>query len=684
MSFTKAFLGNVALDDRASVSWTLRSGVDPYVGLFSVDITSGQALLPGGEESPWTLKCDASGRSLQISNLYVLGEAPRMDPWTLTVMVADARIWWVRRHVRRSFNIRRRSGSRRRVDDDGLTLAQVQGELDDITFRKSSTNGGIPYTAREAVKEVLNEVTRGRWSGDLDQFPQKEVSDLEIDDNGAVALARVLELLPGAGVFVNRQGITVIQNELDIEAETHVIENSGWPIEGQGIPAFVKLAQQRPKAVNVLLPVEQEVRFDATTGDPRRLPNNLLMENVYPCPDESLTVDAGRVVIRGEWVSATDMHAAWGITEEFIRKYWTSTLMEEKYGLLGKLQPDANWPARIATIRAHFRQTWRIPKNWMDRFESIRAQRCSVIDKESGTFGASPVWQDWALTPSANGMLFGPADQMFVQNMPDGVDPTEALGGSPTTSFRTVVLDGDLGIIAISPVADYQGNWGIMHPSAFVESGSSQKRKNIPVSLDGMREGKAGAALSLRENHRASTIITVAPASPNNKGRFYTIKVPFSEALTRLPKRSAAGLSGATGPEWDVRVSITSARFAWSHTLAGAIRKTFGAGAPEDFVPDRAATIKRLLCNAEEIQVFAETVAASLYSSMPDHYEGSKSVDMNQAIIPEGRIQSVTHTIEPDGAATTTIVSPGPVRAEDPMALVPDSVRNLILRKVQP
>ena len=49
-----------------------------------------------------------------------------------------------------------------------------------------------------------------------------------------------------------------------------------------------------------------------------------------------------------------------------------------------------------------------------------------------------------------------------------------------------------------------------------------------------------------------------------------------------------------------------------------------------------------------------------------------------------GNIASVTHSVDPNGNATTSVVIPEELDPGDPMAELPASARRLFLREVQP
>ncbi|RLB44676.1 MAG: hypothetical protein DRH30_00930 [Deltaproteobacteria bacterium] len=696
--------GDIFLDDRQDARWAFQCGVQPYVGIFTGDEDAMEKIATTAGAVSLTLR--GARKSITIKELFVIGEGPRRDPWSRTVIVADKRIFWNRIHVRKSFNIRRRSGDLRRETDDGpgkkQAPAQAQNVSQDIGFRETSLLNGKPYNAAEAVGAVLDSVVgKGNWSGDLSKFPQGEVDSMEIDDPGDVALRRVFALLPGADVWIDRNGGVIVKDAANTGDAEDEIEGLLF-LEGSDIPAQVDLSQMRPQNVNVLFTPEQEIRLDFRENI-RKGSSNFWVENVIQSPDEKITV-AGKTILRGMWVEASALITAWqsepgsqNLTESFIRMFWPSAELEKIVVLLGSMNPEVDWVGRLSALRAHYRRTYRIPKFWMDRFESFRAYRCSVRDPETGTFGSSPVWQDYAVKFSSKGAFFNVSKQGVAANVLGGVDIGKPLSGSKPAPGRLSVLDAELGIIQVQFLVDYAGNLGTIYPSAFVDELSTAPRVKFPVCADGTRDGRLGAVYSLRPKHRMSTIITAVPAAPNSAARLMAITIPSAMALSRLPARTRAKIGESKGINWSVRVApqIATARYAWENGKAAAIKRVMGGTAAQDTEDSfdklnhpSIAVVRTLLdgqlVNEIELLFFAESLAAGIYATMTDHTEGVFAVDMNPNLRPVGNIQAVTHTITGDGASITGIVMPQPRFMEDANALMPEGVRSLIQSKVQP
>ena len=129
-----------------------------------------------------------------------------------------------------------------------------------------------------------------------------------------------------------------------------------------------------------------------------------------------------------------------------------------------------------------------------------------------------------------------------------------------------------------------------------------------------------------------------------------------------------------------IGAGLMTARFAWVHNNAAKIEREFGVGSAFKSVVPRT---NEDLMNWPEMLDLSKVTAAGLYASMPDHWEGSIAVAMNESLLPLGNITAIIHTLTQDGEAITQMALPDSVTPFDGMAALPRSTRNLILRQVQ-
>ncbi|HKS17362.1 MAG TPA: hypothetical protein VJU16_08620, partial [Planctomycetota bacterium] len=130
-----ATLGGVVLDAFGPVGWGLRAGVEPVERIFEVHQSVADQLLTVSINTPLTLRIEwPGGRQAQFQGLYVLGKTGSSRPDTVGIRVADLRWKWRRKLIKRSFNIRRRSGARRRLGPNSTPI-EVAPVADDIDFQ---------------------------------------------------------------------------------------------------------------------------------------------------------------------------------------------------------------------------------------------------------------------------------------------------------------------------------------------------------------------------------------------------------------------------------------------------------------------------------------------------------------------------------------------------------------------
>src|SRR3972149_4641441 len=111
---TIATIGNQPILGSSPARWTISSGVHPHLETFDVTPTSAQALQKFAESrSPVELLFQHKDKEIKIKNLWVLNISPGENPHIRRVTIADRRWFWPYTWIKKSFNIRRRSGFRR-------------------------------------------------------------------------------------------------------------------------------------------------------------------------------------------------------------------------------------------------------------------------------------------------------------------------------------------------------------------------------------------------------------------------------------------------------------------------------------------------------------------------------------------------------------------------------------------
>lgn len=697
-------IGDAQLDGHAPIGWSLLAGVEPFIQTITLDADEARKVLPVDGRSSEALTLDITthdGKRLKAEKVYVIGEAETIDPYRRTVLVADRRIWWSRKRIKGRFNIRRRSGDRRRLSEDGVPQ-QLQQVVDDVAYAPWSLKDGKPWKADEVVKRVLDELVGGDWMGSLTEFPAVTVEDLEIDDEGGPGLARALAFLVGADVYVGLDGRLRIFDSTDVRATGNWVE--AWkrdnPLFANGrYPAFSDRSALRPKKVSVLFQVEQEVRFDSLHSGETVTLDQRALYNVAPIPDPTLSVN-GKTRVAGTLATFDELFTAWNaakgnndvpdITDELLREFWLSGFAEAYWGGLGNLAPAVVWIERIAACRAHYRQTFRINRRWVDRVFQFRPYRVSILDEETGTKARAQAFAGYCIVPSIKGVLSSPDKGFYMFNVDGSVDPGESLANGRVAPCLVEILDDELGVLRLNYQTDLLGHYRQIVPSRVTNVPTlnpSQGSNVLPLTMDSSLVGEGGASVALEERNRVSVVLTCVPAAPNGKGQFYAIDVGAEEAVALLPRGAQAYAKKSSGPEWELRVGgqVTTARFAWSDSLAVEIEKSFGVGTTvEQANREGRGALASLLCNRKEMEALARSMAASVYASLVDHWVGDLVMDMDPGAPLAGNMRQVSHSIDMNGVTSTTVMLRGDSVASDPMATLPDSARRLFQRTVQP
>ena len=574
------------------------------------------------------------------------------------------------------------------------TVADVEYHVASLQF------GTRPWSAKEAVRRVSDDLGDGEFAGVLQEFTERHVEDLIVDHAGDSGLALAMQYLAGCDVYIRADGQPSFINLLDNSSAERALRRAEPEIWGGGHPQRVTLEFQRPSAVLVYFTVEQEVRFDYGVGQ-TVTQDGRFMVNVIQVPDATLQLPDGSIVIRGAWVPFDTILQAWNndkgsgpsgievpdLTEDIVRCFYWNFGMEQWFAQFGALQVDVNWAARINAVKAHYRRTYRINRRWRDRIWQLRDYMVSHVDPESGQFLSSPVWQGWAALPTVKSQLADPARQFMATNHPDGgASASKALADVGASPAYASIVDAELGIISVEFVGDYQGQAEDFLPSAVegVPTAHIPSANSSPLFTDGSVVGTNGPTMKLTRGHYASTIVTVVPSSPNSKASLHVETVGFGgEVKDLLPDKSQEALPFSNGPIWELRIGdqVATARYAWLHGRREEIER---AMLSNEEAEEAREALRDTMVNPSEVREFALAASAALYASMPDHWEGVRTTTLSPAFTPVGTLRRVTWSIEADGAAFTRLETPAEIAPIDVMDVLPPSARKLFLRQVQP
>lgn len=611
-------------------SWSLVAGTRPFIGTFDVPRESiGILFSKGGVSQPHTLTIGKN----EYKFVYIVNQRPADNPHMGVIVVADRRIWWSYTHVTKRYNMRRRVGSKRR----GLWQDELQQDVvPEIQYASYSIDPSTnkPWVVSGMLLDFFTgedglAIPKGQFKIDagVKALQSMPVDNIQLEDPGDRATARILAAIPGAEVAVDPDGSVRILNtmtggERAITGEGSLTDHGvmGPEIVGGGHVEVITNELVSPSAIDVYFVIEQEVRMDFKSGGKivaqtvAEQDIDFILENVAPIPDFDLEID-------GE----TFFFGTFAVIEKLL-EFWTDNLPDKRLiteisastldkaiipgvdfwgalDLLGQLDADANranWSARIAALKEHYLTTFRIHSEWVDRFARIKAELVATIDNISGQRAPARAFSDHAYIPSRKGQILASretSDSFFAVNVDgypgDDVELTDLVRPSPA---EVTVLDEDQGIIKVNYKSDPFGFQTMILPAKIF---SDEKAGARPAKLTGRKSQSifpvATNALSttgfnvvqLDPVKRTAVLLSAIPAAPNSKQQHYRIRVNPGDVASLLPGAAAKGLLKARGPvqQTFIGAGLETARSRWKQTEKETIKRVFGMGGTLDDVP---------------------------------------------------------------------------------------------------
>jgi len=700
------------------VVWVESVGVAPYVARLEIEEEAANKLFAAGsiEGSTLTLAADEEGLgAFSVGGLTILGTSASDSPHTLIVDVADGRWLLPRRHVIRSYNIRRKTGLVRRVEGRGGAPVIAQAVVEDFAYAPWSLRNAVSaWTPAEILDDVLTAAcggARGTAWDIVGELPEglAEVEGLEIDASGDAAIAQALSAV-GGGIGV-RWGATaaggnfmvLLFNRLD-DSERELV---GAPAAEPGAPITTQTRDQaamrprviggplwavqdrrreRPSAVRVLfdraveLRVDYQERVGSAADELETYDGNPLAENVVRVSEDVSGVSGVPDTVAGGWLSI-DNYLAFlagkkrpadlpALTHAIIQESWLHAGLDQ----YGGLDPSGFWARRVATIREHYRRSFRLRRPWVDRIRGLRAVLASVRDTETHSQASSPVFQDYAVFLTWRGLgaptaAFGIVpDEDLVQNRTSGPDPLgggivgkplglvpgSVLANNPAPA-RVSILDEEQGLFQVDFVVDtLLGQTAGYVNSALIKNVSEDlSKQNL-----WLQEGK------LQPNWELSTVLLARPAGPPDLRRLQSVTIE---------------IEGGEGPPLDVRIPAARllARFAWpDEEQANKVLMSLWTPADPVRAEDGSALLPQPL-NAGQLTAMAEAVAARTRAAFADRVDGGLLTGLAADVHPQGSATSVRHSVGPGGALTQIDLPPDP-EPRDLTAYLGSAVRRVI------
>lgn len=729
---SRATLGGVPLAATAPIVWRFTTGASPYVAVYTVHRSAWEDQLEQKLGTEVELEITASnGKQLKIQKLTILHIVPTDDTARVSFAVADLRYKWASKFISRDFNEPRRSGSR-----TAFQPGENQVVTNNLAYRPATMNAGEPWTARDALSDVLEELTTS-WQ--IDSWPLSEARDdvdlqgVTLRDPGHVAVEILLQYIPGTVLWIDEQGTARVGNATDIlasdrrwtELETRTIE--GEPGD------FIDRRKIRPRRVRVYFERELEVLLRArdnwqstqSSGNP----TEGYLENVLPTVDRETEVDlwdpeanafVRRVVPPGTWVpvrqwlEAMDRirpSSSYPWTWETIRELW---IVGDLEGALGaRFGVDDNKEGlvseRVAALRQHFRQTWRLSQAWMDRISSIAPIRVGLLDPISGERQPASVWGECCYILGPKGFLIADPTDPASGDVYSNRTWRDRLKGAPSvvkiepSAASLTMLDDHIGLFRIDYRMPASGAAESVIPCNTTNGDASSGRvggpwrdlreQDLRAMGPGFRVEGNEAGVLLRDRLDVWVCLTLIPGAPNHKSRCHSIDVEPSDLLLEY---GAANYGEGEGDTLEIYVppANATARFAWDEDgpASASIVELLGLNEanPGSTAGGRLATAEELpgfvwTNRRPELEALARAIAAEQLLPYADGIQGTvvTTLDPSKANLV-GAMGGVEVQVSPfpDGAVRMIHHFPGQAPPISRFGLLPSSVRRVLLRTI--
>lgn len=723
----------------SNARWPMRAGTEPVLETFDVTPQTAAALAGRKAGTPVTLTLETRGHKQVVKFLYVVNVLPGDNANIFRVTLADLRFWWTYKIINRRFNIRRNIGYKRLAATDVAELNPVAPNVwyakYSLETKKRGRNSNNPVSPEEAMVDVMEGVLEPEriLSGHkanvffeqgikFDGIPLEEV---ELQDPGNSAVGRALSYFPELDLYVNADGDIGIYSKVS-GAEKLLIDALGPEMVGRGHVALVDNRFVRPREARVRFVREVELRFNfseaalAVGQTTTELLDERVVENVMPVPDYILhSAEAPpEGWVQGTWITIDQAIRAYNalggipgigridhdlLQRAFVPYFDLWTAMQ----ISGVRDPDADWTARLAAFQEHYRRTYRIQMNWMDRILSIRDYRVATIDPVRGQRAPATAWADYCIVPSMRNLwkkLKDNEDLPYVINMKGYPNGGDNLGAdSKPAPARVTVLDSDQGIVHLEYQIDPLRMVEQILPSMVTVNGhdgvdgdgrptmpgptADLRQRTRPISFDMVVDDNGWPKLTAR--HKVAIILTAVPASPNDERQFHTVTIKADDKRLEdmLPRSVAVGLKTALGPPMDIFIGPgqETARTAWVDSRSADIEKIFG-------ITDGAPNLKGLVINDGEtsdkrngasLVTIALAAAARLYASMADRYQGAITGELLPLARPMGWANEIVHEITPDGVGQTHVALPDKLPQFNLLSYLDGSTRKILMRLAQ-
>ncbi len=720
--------------------WKLVAGTNPAIEVFDImNADIGRLTNSQIDGVSLTIQNNDGGGGTW-NKLSVLGFSPGPNENISRVTLADRRWTWPYAHVLKRLNARRNSGIRRRRSQrkgkDGNILFPIPGEIVSvIQFAKWSLfdEQGQEWTPEQAIMDVLTSPQAlGILESDIVNdgfisavFEQTRLDNVVIDDPGNIAVTKILKTIPGANLYIDPDGKVVLFSM--VSGQEAAQSNALLPeIVSGGHVEFITNEQVRPAAIDIFFTMEVETRFDhietqiAQTDTIAERQGKIIdertMENVLPVPDAEIDLGRAETDAQGTWVefneylNAAVIQTGLGLLKGLDVPAWHRAIQTgfipemdlwTALGLAGNADAagdEVDWAARLAAWQLHYRRTYRLNSKWMDRVLTIRPWLLATIDQATGQRAPAMAYANYAVRNTLKAILTKVRNtrQVCYATNYDGFpsDPEDLGTGFPAPATLQII-DADQGILSVNYQLDPFNLNDIVFPSKIENNPCMpNKEANDPGKLTTFEQSNNGKRVKLSSDHRIAIVLTLVPASPNDKRQLYRIRITPAELLRgkagRLTPAMQQSILNARGPVKEIRVGpgLLTALVAWPNdpNRNQDIERIFG-------VRDGEPNLDGLVVNdvdqaqipddqAASLKEFALSLAASVYAEDHDRLIGSQTGTLNHSIRPAGNLEEVAYEVAQNGVTTTSLAFPATLRPLDVEAFMNASTRGILFREV--
>ena len=661
MGTPRVDISGTTLMARVPINWPLKYGVRPATTTVEVDVEEAFEIL--NSSSPITLRWeDEAGTVMEVSNLFVMQRSESAGDRDIEIIIlADRRAWWDRHGISKAYNMSRTTGDRRFLGADADEPMVFDPIEDEIRFKPYSIKDkDTRFSVDDMFKDIVKEVVR-KDQEFISSLPglrfeavfskDYPLENVEFMEDGASALLKAMNKIPGAAIYVDLNGEVVVVDRLS-GRERLAFRNAGSPLGDK--PSFetrISYRNQRPNNVNVYLEAKHDLAFFAEEietveagGTTATLPNDesRYMDNVLAIPDPTLTVvdertGESKLLAAGSWITFSEALNAWNaegsgprMTMEDIRQNILWNVGWFEWVGIGPAQATSArqiWQRRVNAIMTHWRRSYRINSKWRDNLKSLEATQVSLRSTR-GTRAPAVAYANVftrvnELQPT-NAVVVSDREDGFnfdanINTLNDGKPGNK--GAIPWESAVVTVTDSDAGIIRV----DWQSTPN--DPVNQILPGTVENAVMINHSLQDTRfmaydqaklDGDATKLPQMSANFKMVVIVSGTAASPNSLERFHKETIKLGEIADILDGMQR----NAKGPDWDIIIGagVLTADFAWSDDFAESIQEAFGIPEP----PDERPLLDELLVNGVEggirgkgfLHDFALAVAATTVALM--------------------------------------------------------------------